>query len=88
MYNGHPAVNHRGDTTRPGVEKIWDLANTIRLADLAADPLYGLASDDAHNYHGGGAKPGRGWIMVQADALNAEALIQAMRAGRFYASNR
>ncbi len=55
VYNGHPIVGHLGDEHRPGVERLWDIANTIRLVDLHAEPLFGIATDDSHNYHG---KPG------------------------------
>ena len=86
VYNGHPSINHLGDETRPGDEKIWDIANTIRLAELNAPPLYGLATDDSHHYHGGDAKPGRGWVMVQAEELSGDAIVEAMQWGNFYAS--
>jgi hypothetical protein len=51
--------------------------------------MYGLATDDSHNYHIKGSKwsnAGRGWIMVRADSLNPASLIEAMEAGQFYAS--
>jgi hypothetical protein len=51
--------------------------------------MYGLATDDSHNYHQFGAafsNAGRGWVMVNAPALTPEALIAAMEAGSFYAS--
>ncbi len=86
IYNGHPNINHLGDATRPGDEHIWDIANTIRLAKLDAEPLFGIATDDSHTYHGGDVSPGRGWIMVQADRLEGSALINAMRAGNCYSS--
>jgi predicted metal-dependent phosphoesterase TrpH len=89
VYNGHPHVNHLGDGLRPGVERIWDIANTIRLVDLAAPPLYGVATDDAHNYHPGrgGSRPGRGWVMVRATHLTPESIIRALKAGDCYASS-
>ena len=86
VYNGHPGVNHMGDETRPGDERIWDIANTIRLGELNGSPLFGVATDDSHTYHGGDVSPGRGWIMVRAKQLEASPLIEAMRAGDFYAS--
>jgi len=88
VYNGHPSVNHRGDDEHPSVEEIWDIANTIRLRSLKAPPLYGLGTDDSHNYHGHqGATPGRGWIMVRARHLTPESIIEAIEAGDFYASS-
>lgn len=86
VYNGHPSINHLGDETRPGNEVIWDIANTLRLTKLDSDPLFGVATDDSHHYHGGNVSPGRGWIQVAATELTPEALITAMRAGDFYAS--
>ena len=87
VYNGHPVINHMGDETHPSDEKIWDIANTIRITELGAPPMYGIASDDSHTYHGGDVGPGRGWIMVKAPELSPEALIGAMREGAFYASS-
>lgn len=87
VYNGHPSINHLGRPNKPGDEKIWDIANTIRLVELQEAPLYALATDDSHHYHGGDASPGRGWVMVHAESLSARSLIQAMREGAFYASS-
>jgi len=89
VYNGHPAVNQRGDGLRPGVESIWDIANTIRLVDLGAPPLDGIATDDSHHYHDGrgDARPGRGWVMVRATHLTPESIIRAIKAGDCYASS-
>jgi hypothetical protein len=87
IYNGHPKINLRGDETRPGHELIWDIANTIRIDKLHAHPLFGMATDDSHHYHGEDNPPGRGWVMVNAEELSAAALIKAMRAGSFYASS-
>ena len=67
VYNGHPGVNHLGNDQHPKVERLWDIANTIRLAQLESPPLMGVATDDSHKYHGKpGSRPGRGWIMVRA----------------------
>lgn len=87
VYNGHPGINHLGDGTRPGDEEIWDIANTIRIAEMEAPPLYGVATDDSHTYHGGDVSPGRGWVMVGADELNGDSLVEAMLDGKFYASS-
>lgn len=51
--------------------------------------LCGLATDDSHEYHqwsAGKVNSGRGWIMVQAGELSAEALLTAMQAGLFYST--
>ncbi|MFK5922324.1 MAG: hypothetical protein QM496_09100 [Verrucomicrobiota bacterium] len=87
VYNGHPGINHHGDDTRPGDEEIWDIANTIRIAELKQAPLMGVATDDSHNYHGGPNTPGRGWVMVRAKRLDPKSLITSMRKGDFYASS-
>jgi hypothetical protein len=87
VYNGHPLINHLGDETRPGDEMIWDIANTLRISKMNAEPLFGVATDDTHQYHGGDVSPGRGWVQVAATELTADALIEAMRAGDFYASS-
>jgi hypothetical protein len=88
VYNGHNSVNHLGDERRASVEQIWDIANTIRLAQLGAPPLFGVATDDSHNYHSqAGATSGRGWIMVHATRLEPDTLIKAIKAGDLYASS-
>jgi hypothetical protein len=87
IFNGHPMIHYLGDSTRPGHETIWDVANTLRITQYKAPPLYGVATDDAHHYHGEDSSPGRGWVMVRADALETPKLIAALRAGDFYASS-
>jgi hypothetical protein len=87
IYNGHPIINWLGDETRVGHEKLWDIANTLRIAQFKAPPMYGVGTDDAHNYHGEEASPGRGWVMVRAAKLDADELVKAMKAGDFYASS-
>jgi hypothetical protein len=88
VYNGHPGVNQKGDEHHAPVEALWDIANTIRVAQLDAPPLLGVATDDSHDYHGEpGARVGRGWIMVRSHYLTPEHLIRAIKAGDFYASS-
>jgi hypothetical protein len=86
VYNGHPGINHLGDAEHPGDEELWDVANALRLGKLKAAPLFGVATDDSHDYHGGNVSPGRGWVMVRSEKLEANALIEAMKKGDFYAS--
>jgi hypothetical protein len=90
VYNGHSAVRNYGDAEHPGTEAMWDLALTLRLHELGLPVLYGMATDDAHQYfkwRTGKDNPGRGWVMVRARELTAEALIAALRAGDFYATS-
>lgn len=69
-----------GDDSHPSVEALWDQAL------LAGARLWAVASDDAHSYDGTGKYPaGGGWIMVDA-ARDGDAIIDAIAAGRFYAS--
>jgi hypothetical protein len=87
VYNGHLDVMQLGDKHHPSVDRLWDIANTIRLGELAAPPLYGVATDDSHQHHGAkGSHPGRGWVMVRATKLEPTSLIKAIKAGNFYAS--
>ena len=88
VYNGHPGVNHLGDDNHPSIEQMWDIANTIRLGQLDAPTLYGVATDDSHVYHGQkGSRPGRGWIMVRSRYLTPEHIVRAVNAGDFYCSS-
>lgn len=89
VYNGHPATNGNGDAQRPGSEALWDRANTRRRGALDLPLLFALATDDAHDHHQEGpalSNCGRGWIQVRARELSPSALIEALRAGEFYAS--
>ena len=92
VYNGHSAVRNYGDANHPSTEAMWDYALTRRLTDPELDLglLYGVATDDSHDYYNWGlgkTNPGRGWVMVQSPTLEANAIINAMRAGRFYSSS-
>ena len=92
IFNGHPGVNQLGDDTHPSLETFWDIANTIRLDELHAPPLFGIATDDSHNYHSHpgerkGSRPGRGWVMVRATHLTPETIVLAIKRGDFYASS-
>jgi hypothetical protein len=84
IYNGHPQVNNLGGGGVPGLEQVWD-------AILSSGTLlYGIAVDDAHNFKDPGnpavAGPGRGWVMVRADRLEARTILAALEAGQFYAT--
>lgn len=90
VYNGHPSVHNEGDATHAGMEKVWDIVLTWRLAVLGLPPMLGLAVDDSHNYHTnavGQSNPGRGWVMVRAPHLTPESVIRSLEAGDFYPSS-
>lgn len=88
VYNGHPSINALGDEKHASVEQIWDIANTLRISKLKEAPLFGLATDDCHYYHGRpGSQPGRGWIMVRADELTPKTLLRSIHLGDFYSSS-
>ncbi len=90
VYNGHPGVRNSGDKEHASTERIWDIVNTLRLTELELPMMYGLATDDGHNYHkipSRGSEPGRGWVMVNADELSPSSLVTALEAGRFYSSS-
>jgi len=52
--------------------------------------MYGVASDDAHDYlgefHQKKSNPGTGWIMVRAEALTPRSIMAALELGDFYAT--
>ena len=52
VYNGHPSVRNEGDGTHASMERFWDIVLTWRLGVLDLPVMYGIATDDAHNYHG------------------------------------
>lgn len=88
VFNGHPLVNNYGDSLHDSTEEMWDKIN-IAYANMGKPLLLGIATDDSHNYHKFGSRysnAGRGWVVVKAKELSAAALIEALKAGNFYAS--
>jgi hypothetical protein len=82
-----------GDNKRVGMELMWDIILTRRLAEFDLPLIYGQGADDAHYYLGSKgldgtpvATPGRAWIVVRAKYLTPESIIAAMHAGDFYVS--
>ena len=87
-----------GSPYRPGnglptdgfaTDRFWDVVNAFRVRK-GQPLLYGVGNDDTHSYFGTpGHVPGihclpyNAWSLVRADALTAEALIRAMKAGDF-----
>lgn len=89
VFNGHPLVNNYGDQKREGTEAMWDKINTHFLQQ-GRPLMYGLANDDSHDYQFFGleySNTGRGWVMVNAPDLSPRSLIEALEAGRFYATS-
>jgi hypothetical protein len=90
VYNGHPLVNNEGNADHASTDRMWDIVNTHRIAERRDLPLLGMAVDDSHHY--GKFSPtnsnsGRGWVMVRAAQLKADAIITALEAGEFYSSS-
>jgi hypothetical protein len=89
VFNGHPSVRNYGDELHPSCERLWDIVLALRLGKARMPLVYGLATDDAHGYHAfgvGKVNPGRGWVMVKAPYLSAEAIVRGLETGNFYAS--
>jgi predicted metal-dependent phosphoesterase TrpH len=84
IFNGHPSVHNAGGGGFPGMEEVWDRLLT------EGKVIYGIAVDDAHHFQSEfsptRSNPGRGWVAVKAPDLSASALMEALEAGRFYAS--
>jgi hypothetical protein len=90
VYNGHPQTYTDGDAFHASTDRLWDVILTARLGKLGKSVVFGIGTDDSHNYHTRDPRKsltGRGWVMVRADALTAEAIVLAMEAGDFYASS-
>jgi len=83
VYNGHPEVNNDGGGESESLDQMWDAILT------AGRRLYGVAVDDAHHFKKFGptfSNPGRGWVMVRAEALDASQIAASLRSGDFYSS--
>lgn len=90
VYNGSTFCYNYGDSTHVSTDRMWDILLTKRIAERGTGVIYGVSVDDSHHYHDLPDRPdspGRGWIVVRAEELTPEAIIQAMEAGDFYASN-
>lgn len=91
IYNGHGSVHNWGNPKKHmySTDRIWDIALAFRLIKEPADILYGVGTDDTHDYYErgtGGSIPNRGYVMVLAKKLQADTLLDALIAGDFYAS--
>lgn len=84
VFNGHPQCYNWGNENHKSVGQKWD--DVLSRGKM----LYGVASDDTHTLKQIGAQyanPGRGWIMVNADDLTTEKIMDAVAKGDFYASS-
>jgi hypothetical protein len=85
IASGHPIVNHAGDGRVPSTEAMWDELLTDGMR------IFGVAVDDSHHFreefNAVRANPGRAWVVVRAPALTRDAIVSALDAGDFYASN-
>lgn len=70
-----------GDAAHPSMEKIWDDALAKGVT------MWGVASDDAHDYEDPHGKwpAGGGWVVVKA-RRDPQAILASLAAGRFYSS--
>jgi len=89
IYNGYGDSFNKGDEYHPSVEVIWDITNTIRIGLLKKNLLFGVATDDAHNYYRNDIKranPGRGWVVVDSQKLSYDDITKELKLGNFYSS--
>jgi hypothetical protein len=71
---------NKGDKEHLSTDALWDEAL------MRGATLWGVATDDAHHYDGGGKYPAGGaWVVVKA-RRDPQAIVDALAAGRFYAS--
>lgn len=83
LCNAGGGCNNAGDATHPSLETVWDQM----LTD--GQTVYGVASDDTHNYNkfaSGSDDPGNGWIMVRVNKLTQAEVLAGIASGDFYAS--
>jgi hypothetical protein len=89
VSNSYPTGNNLGGVDEagrvlPSTENLWDGLLS------RGKTVWGVASDDSHYYtkfdDPMAPGPGKGWIVVRAPRLTAEAVLQAVRQGDFYSS--
>jgi len=86
IMNMHPLVNSFGaGDAFPGAEQLWDQVLSRGVV------LWGVASDDTHTLKSGDrgeaeGAPGKGWIVVRAEKLNTDDIVEAIDKGDFYSS--
>ena len=83
IYSGHPFVPSDGRPGSPSHETMWDMALTEGLDYM------GVAVDDMHRLRPGRqrvSRPGKAWIEVFADKLEAATICEALENGMLYSS--
>ena len=86
LYAGAYTSNNEGSATRPSSEAIWDdlLSRGIRL--------WGAGTDDCHKFlptfNPFNDAPASAWVVVRAESLTRENILNALMAGDFYATTR
>ena len=84
LWNVTKTSNNFGGGGHPGMEEIWD--NILSSGKI----IYGVFVDDMHSMKGEFswefANPGRGWVVVKANALTPDAITNALSQGLFYSS--
>ena len=83
VFNGSPITNNEGGPGKFTAEEIWDGVLT------AGKPIFGVAADDSHHYFDFAhdrLNPGRGWVVVEADELTVDAIVNGLASGSFYSS--
>jgi hypothetical protein len=85
LWNGAMDSDNLGDAQHESTESLWDAALT------AGQRLWAVASDDCHHF---GPKrsfrsdpPFSGWVAVECERPESRLILDALFAGRFYASN-
>jgi hypothetical protein len=85
LWNGGPTCNNSGAPGRASTEEMWDAVLTRGVR------VFGVATDDCHRFEHPRRPewdpPFTGWIAVECARLEAAALMDSLRAGRFYASS-
>jgi hypothetical protein len=88
MNGSSGCLNEGNGAELPSMERVWDIANTLRIKH-ELKPLFGCATDDTHQYHHESPHtdgPGLAWIMVRSSKLTADAITASMLHGDFYSS--
>ncbi len=91
VYNGHSGVRNWGDEKlhMPSTDRLWDIILAMRMQEPGDRPMYGMATDDSHEYFEigvGHVNSGRGWVQVLANELTPNAIVESMKRGEFYGS--